>query len=276
MQNEISGDGRLTLTQRLRYLAQNLYRNTRLGTCAATRIRFTAGRLPRTPSTASPGRALTEAFLHSELPKMQPPGKLSVLEIGCGSGSLTKLLTEFGYSGSYVGVDITDRFDHAAQSAFQRDFIEMDAHQFEPDGKFDLVVSVSALEHIPNDQLLIEKLAKFVAPGGLQVHFVPSGWGLLTYLWHGYRQYTATGLGQRIGPHGTTLFSMGGAASFTLHLLFITVGEILLRLRLRQRLPWLYGWMLDRCLNLDRLVPVCGTMYAVCQAAAPIRSDTHD
>lgn len=276
MVTEISGDIRLSVGQRLRYLAFNLGRNLKPGQCAANRLRFTAGRLPHTPSTASPGRALTEAFLHSHLPKLLPPRQLRVLEIGCGSGSLTKLLTRFGYTGSYVGVDIADRFNHAAQSAFHRDFVEIDAHQFEPNGKFDLVISVSALEHIPNDLRLIEKLPGFVAPEGLQVHFVPSGWGLLTYLWHGYRQYTAASISQRFDGQLTTIYAMGGAASFFLHFLFITVGEILLRLRLRERLPRLYGWMLDRCLKIDRLVPVCGTMYVICQTAAPGRISTHD
>ena len=276
MSSEISGDSRLTVAQRLRYLAFNLGRNLKPGKCAAQRLRFCAGRLPRTPSTASPGRALTEAFLHSQLPKMLPPGKLRVLEIGCGSGSLTRLLAEFGYSGSYVGVDIADRFDRTAQSGFQRDFVLADAHRFEPDGQFDLVISVSALEHIADDRRLIDQLAGYVAPGGLQLHFVPSGWGLLAYLWHGYRQYTAVSLDERFDSQRARISSMGGAASYMLHFLFITVGEILLRLRLRQRLPRLYGWMLDGCLQFDRMVPVCGTMYAVCQTAAPVRSNTHD
>ncbi|MCM2306559.1 MAG: class I SAM-dependent methyltransferase [Sulfuritalea sp.] len=270
MSAEISGDSRLTVAQRLSYLAFNLGRNLKPGKCTAQRLRFSAERLPRTPSTASPGRALTEAFLHSQLPKMLPPGKLRVLEIGCGSGSLTKLLTEFGYSGSYVGVDIVDRFDRAAQSSFRRDFVLADAHRFEPDGQFDLVISVSALEHIPEDRRLIDQLAGYVAPGGLQVHFVPSGWGLLTYLWHGYRQYTAVSLDERFDSQRTSIFSMGGAASFMLHFLFITVGEILLRLRLRQRLPRLYSRILDGCLRSDRLVPLCGTMYAVCQTTTSV------
>lgn len=265
MPAEISGDSRLTIAQRLSYLAVNLGRNLKPGKCAAQRLRFCAGRLPRTPSTASPGRALTEAFLHGQLPKMLHPGKLRVLEIGCGSGSLTKLLTEFGYSGNYVGVDIADRFDRVAQSGFQSDFVLADAHRFEPDGQFDLVISVSALEHIADDRRLIARLGGFLAPGGLQVHFVPSGWGLLAYLWHGYRQYTAASLDERFASPRTSIVSMGGAASFMLHFLFITVGEILLRLRLRQRLPRLYGRLLDGCLKLDRLVPVCGTMYAACQ-----------
>jgi 2-polyprenyl-3-methyl-5-hydroxy-6-metoxy-1,4-benzoquinol methylase len=268
MSDEISGDSRLTIAQRLRYLALNLGRNVKPGKCTTQRLRFCAGRLPRTPSTASPGRALTEAFLHSHLPKLLPPGKLRVLEIGCGSGSLTRLLSEEGYSGSYVGVDISDRFDRTAQTGFQKDFVQVDAHRFKPDGQFDLVISVSALEHIPEDRRLIGQLAGYVAPGGLQVHFVPSGWGLLTYLWHGYRQYSAVSLDERFDSQRASIFSMGGAASFTLHFLFITVGEILLRLRLRQRLPRLYSWMLDGCLQLDRLAPVCGTMYAVCQTTA--------
>jgi SAM-dependent methyltransferase len=268
MSAEISGDSRLTIAQRLRYLAFNLGRNLTPGTCAAQRLRFVAKRLSRTPSTASPGRALTEAFLHGRLPTMLPPGELRVLEIGCGSGSLTRLLAEVGYSGSYIGVDIADRFDRTAQPGFEREFVLADAHNFEPDGKFDLVISVSALEHIADDRRLIARLGGFLAPGGLQLHFVPSGWGLLTYLWHGYRQYTPASLDERFNSPRTSIISMGGAASFLLHFLFITVGEILLRLRLRQRLPKLYGRMLDWCLWLDRLIPACGTMYAVCQTTA--------
>jgi hypothetical protein len=67
----------------------------------------------------------------------------------------------------------------------------------------------------------------------------------------------------------TTVFAMGGCASFLLHFLFITVGEMLLSLRLRQRLPGLYGRLLDWSLMLDRLVLVCATMHAVYQPAEP-------
>lgn len=273
---EISGDGRMTLGQRLRYLACNLSRNLRAGKIEAERLRFCAGRLSRTPLSASPSRALTEAFLRTQLPALFPLHSLRVLEIGCGSGSLTRLLAESGYSGSYVGVDVVDRFDHATQLGFQRDFVLGDAHCFESDIKFDLVISISALEHIPEDGQLIKRLSGFVVPGGLQIHFVPSGWALPAYLWHGYRQYTMASLDERFTLRRTTVFAMGGAASFMLHFLFITVGEMLLPLRLRQRLPRLYGRMLDGCLQFDRLVPACATMYAVCQTAVPVQNDAHD
>lgn len=265
MTAEISGDGRMSIVQRFHYLMLNLGRNLLLKKCDTKRLRFCARRLPRTPLTASPGRALTEAFILRQLPTMLTHRSLRVLEIGCGSGSLTRLLAESGYSGRYVGVDIMDRFDRAVQPNFQRDFVLADAHDFETDDRFDLVISISALEHVPEDRRLIDRLGRFVAPAGLQVHFVPSGWGLLTNLWHGYRQYTTVSLEERFGSQRTCIYAMGGVSSFMLHFLIITVGEMLLRLRLRQRLPRMYGWMLDRCLSFDRLVPFCGTNQVVCQ-----------
>ena len=263
MADEISGDGRLSIAQRLTYLTSNFARNLRSENLGPRRA-FLSPRMQRTPATASPGRVLTEAFLCKSLPAWLPVGKVRVLEIGCGSGSLTRILGELGYSGHYVGVDIGDRFDRRPQPGFEKSFVQADARQFGTKEIFDLVISVSALEHIPDDIQLTPRLAGYVAPGGLQLHFVPSAWGLPVYLWHGYRQYTVSSIGERFDPRAVLIFSMGGGASFLLHFLFITLGELLLPLRLRQRLPGLYGRLLDWCLKLDRCAPVCATMHAVC------------
>ena len=268
MPPELNGDERLGPAQRLVYLARNLRRNCRLERTTAGRPSFQAARLSRTPRVASPGRALTEAFLYSQLPAMLPPGPIRVLELGCGSGSLTRLLAEIGYSGQYVGVDIGDRFDRTVQPGFEKTFVCGDVHTFQPDARFDLVISVSVLEHVPDDARLTARLDELVAPGGVQLHFVPSGWGLFVYLWHGYRQYTRASLAARF--HGRAeAVSLGGGASFLLHFLFITLGEMLLPLGARRRLPGLYGGLLDRCLRWDRVVPMGGTMYAVRQPPTP-------
>lgn len=268
---EISGDGQLNIAQRLSYLASNFARNLGGGSARLQQRTFHAARLRRTPATASPSRALTEAFLYNRLPALLSGGKVRVLEIGCGSGSLTRILGELGYSGSYVGVDIDDRFDRTPQPEFSKIFERTDARQFRAEQSFELVISVSALEHIPEDIQVIRQLDRNVAPGGLQLHFVPSAWGLPVYLWHGYRQYTAASIAERFDPRTTVIYAMGGGASFLLHFIFITFGEILLRLRLRQRLPGLYAGLLGWCLQLDRLVPVCATMYAVCKTATATR-----
>lgn len=220
---------------------------------------------------ASPGRALTEAFLYSQLPAMLPLGRIRVLELGCGSGSLTRILAEIGYSGQYVGVDVRDRFDRTVQPEFEKAFICGDVCAFQTEATFDLVISVSVLEHVSEDHRLTLRMDEFVSPGGVQLHFVPSGWGLFVYLWHGYRQYTRASLAERFSPEQAEAVSLGGGASFLLHFLFITVGEMLLVLDLRRRLSGLYGRLLDRCLRWDRWIPVCGTMYAVRQQA--VRTD---
>lgn len=268
MPTEMSGDGHLTFGQRVRYLAINFLRNLKFGAPRVKRSFFCAPRLPSTSPTASPSRALTEAFLHRHLPDMLPPNNVRVLEIGCGSGRLANILAGLGYSGTYVGVDIADRFDRTPLAGFEKTFVAADIHEFEPEGHFDLIVSVSALEHIPDDHRLIRQLSQYVAPHGVQLHFVPSGWGLPVYIWHGYRQYTARALGERFDARQTMAYAMGGAASFLLHLSVITFGEMLFRLRLRQRMPLVYGRLLDLCLHLDCLLPACATMYAVCVHAA--------
>lgn len=271
MQAELNGDTRLTLPQRFAYLAINFARNLKPGIFNGRVASFTARRLASTPNAASPGRALTEAFSWTELPRILPRKRLSVLEIGCGSGRLTNLLAALGYSGSYVGIDINDKFDHSTHPQFDRRFVQIDAHQFQPDQSYDLIISISALEHIPNDRDLIQNLGRLLAPGGLQVHVVPSGCGLLTYLWHGYRQYTRASIGERFGSKETTIYLLGGAPSFALHLLWITIGEMLFRLRCRRWLPSVYGRLLDACLATDRFIPLCATMYAVCQPSKVIQ-----
>lgn len=259
----------MSLGNRLRYMALNFVRNLDFRKPAVSPTRFCMPRQSRTSGLVSPSRSLTEAFLCRKLPAMLPVGEIRVLDIGCGAGGLVRLLAELGYRGSYVGIDIQDGFDRSEQPGFEKSFLAIDAHQYRPEDKFDLVISVSALEHIPDDARLIRRLGEFLLPGGLQLHFVPSEWALPVYLWHGYRQYTATSLAERFGTSQAAVFSLGGAPSFFLHLLFITVWEILFRLNLRKRLSGLYTRMLDACLEFDRSLPALGTFYAVVWRAEP-------
>ena len=42
--------------------------------------------------------------------RLSPPRQLDVIEIGCGSGSMAARIAGFGYGGTYLGIDIQDRF----------------------------------------------------------------------------------------------------------------------------------------------------------------------
>lgn len=261
--SEICGDAPLGAWQRLAYLVRNALANLFASGCPVVVRRFCAPRSPATPGAASPSRALTEAFLGSELPALLPVGPIRVLEIGCGSGRLCAELAALGYWGSYLGIDLGDRFDHTPVPGFSKNFLHADALAYAPEGnKFDLVISVSALEHIPNETALINRIPGWLADGGIEIHFVPSGWGLLTYLWHGWRQYPLRRIGARFGV-GTTAVALGGLTSTLVHILWITVGEMLLRLPARRRWGKTYQRMVDRALRIDETLSFCPTMYAV-------------
>lgn len=270
---ELSGDGALSPGQRVSYLWGNLWRNLRPAGagCAKLRVhRLSLPRLPESPATSSPLRALTEAFLAAYLPTLTPPRALEVVEIGCGSGSLAARLAGLGYSGTYTGVDLGDRFKAEAQpEQFSSRFVQGDAHDFTPDRPIDLLVSVSALEHIPDDGRLLERLRSYMAEEGIQVHLLPGAWGLPLYLWHGYRQYSLRAIAERF-PTGTDVWVLGGPFSFFTHFVFITMFEMIFRLPLRKWGAGLYRRLLDLSLRADRIMPLCSLLVvAVERRGAP-------
>jgi SAM-dependent methyltransferase len=263
---EICGDGRLSLNKRITYLWRNIVRNFYTSGEQPPIEKFIKLRQPETTASASPSRVLTEAYLICRLSELLPQRNVCVLDLGCGSGRLCNFLAAHGYSGEYIGIDINDRFDTNDVTGFKRTFIRGNVHEFDPgERRFDLIVSVSALEHIANDEQLIDRLQGMLKPEGLELHFVPSGWGIFIYLWHGYRQYSLSLIGQRFGNTSSIAVPLGGLFSFVLHFLLITMGEMILHLKSRARIPRIYGWLLDLALKSDRLAPVCPAMYAICR-----------
>lgn len=266
MTGEISGDTKLSAGDRLRYLVRNAGRNLSsfVGGPGSRPFLPDIARAAAIEAGQSPGRLLTELFLEAELSRLSPPRALNVLEIGCGSGSMAYRLARIGYSGTYTGIDVNDRFrrDHPADFPFAVTFVQGDAHRFVPAAKGDLMVSVSTLEHIPADAALIDRLATLLAPGGVEVHVVPSGASLLIYLWHGFRQYTPKSLVEKFGPEAH-IVRLGGLGSYLLHFVFITTPDLILRRSLRKHAPKFYRAMLIAALRLDRVFSFFPSTYAV-------------
>lgn len=266
MIDELSGDIRLSAADQVRYLLRNGCRNfAGLGQGPRSRaFRPDVARAGAIAAGQSPGRLLTELFIEAELPQLSAPRELDVAEIGCGSGSMAYRLARLGFRGRYIGVDITDRFkrDHPNDFPFAVAYMLADAHTFAPPRAIDLMISVSALEHIPNDAALIRRMATLFNPGGLEVHVVPSGASLAVYLWHGFRQYTPTALAAKFGPN-IEIVRLGGLGSYVLHFAFITLPDLIVRRSLRKAAPGLYRMLLLGALRLDALLPVFPTAYAV-------------
>jgi SAM-dependent methyltransferase len=102
---------------------------------------------------------------------MQQPASVRVLEIGCGTGRMTRVLYDLGVQ-QYRGIDITDALFPELERAFHdraytfhradltRDFIE---------GSYDVVVIIDVIEHIVEDERFrfgMENLKRVLVPGG--------------------------------------------------------------------------------------------------------------
>lgn len=76
-----------------------------------------------------------------------------VLEIGCGIGTITGLLSKYLMKGSVTGIDISPQSINYAKSVHTKrkniHFITGDINKIELDDSFDFIVLPDVLEHIP-------------------------------------------------------------------------------------------------------------------------------
>jgi ubiquinone/menaquinone biosynthesis C-methylase UbiE len=94
--------------------------------------------------------------------KMQP-GR--VLDLGCGTGVLTKEIAEF--SGEVIGLDISESMIEKARAAYPDiNFTLMDACAMPWDNYFDIVFSNAVLHFISRQDMLMENIYKVLARNG--------------------------------------------------------------------------------------------------------------
>lgn len=127
-------------------------------------------------------------------PYMPPKGH--VLDIACGTGYGTKILSDRGYT--VVGVDIdpdTIKFAQENNSA-AGEFRLGNAERIPADtDSFDLAVSIATVEHVPNDCSFIKELARVVKPGGKIILYTPQNRLGKIPIWpHHVREYSAESL----------------------------------------------------------------------------------
>lgn len=93
-----------------------------------------------------------------------------ILEVGCGRGHLTKRLRDFGADA--VGIDSNP---HAAARAVTSGVSTMAAESLQfPRASFDKVVSVHAIEHIPDIRGAFDEMARVLKPGGRALFVYPA------------------------------------------------------------------------------------------------------
>jgi ubiquinone/menaquinone biosynthesis C-methylase UbiE len=112
--------------------------------------------------------------------------KQSVLEIGPGNGYVLKEFKEQGV-GRAVAVDIVDTLSEEVKKAGVECILtSADDMKVIPDKSFDMIVSWSALEHIPNPQKVFDECLRILKPGG----YLFFRFGPLYYSPWGYHHYS--------------------------------------------------------------------------------------
>jgi len=103
----------------------------------------------------------------------------SIVDLGCGTGALTKVLHEAFKAESTIGIDSSETMLEKAPKADGLQFVLQDIASFNPDHKFDLIFSNAALHWLPDHKALFERLFKY-ARGEIAVQ-VPCSFDLPTH-----------------------------------------------------------------------------------------------
>jgi len=135
-----------------------------------------------------------------------------VLEIGCGTGTITSFMVDRQL---VVGIDVVDDYVHATSDRFKdRPNVIIRRHDLtesiEPlrSYRFDSAVSVNVFEHIADDERALKAVYALLEPGGTFTLLVPSHPGLLgpfdRDIGH-HRRYTKAELRRKLEASGFTV-----------------------------------------------------------------------
>jgi SAM-dependent methyltransferase len=122
-----------------------------------------------------PATAVWRASEVAALARAEFPAGLG-LDLGCGDGRLTRVLSDQVGGLRLVGIDIDPLETALAETErfYERVHTTSAEHIPEPDASFDFVVSVSVMEHIPNLQGVLHDVARVLKPGAPLITTVPS------------------------------------------------------------------------------------------------------
>ena len=164
-----------------------------------------------------PGTLLQLMYLRERLQALRP-GRF--IEIGPGSGEITRLLLELGWQGAAYDLNgdtiaaLAQRFAEPVAAGRLRlvndDFLAEAA--LEP---VDLVISCMVMEHLDDAQqgLFMQRAAALLGADGVMIALVPSSpqdWGIEDDIAGHCRRYTRASIGQLLSAHDWHLRHLAG------------------------------------------------------------------
>jgi ubiquinone/menaquinone biosynthesis C-methylase UbiE len=107
---------------------------------------------------------------YATLPPLLKKG-MRVLDVGCGTGAISKGIAELvGPTGYVVGIDHTEAFITSGRETYKHisnlELHPADLFTFDPEERFDLIVSARVLQWLSNPKEALQKLKNLLKPGG--------------------------------------------------------------------------------------------------------------
>jgi hypothetical protein len=186
----------------------------------------------------SPARFLSNVFWESidyETLTALVGNRLSVLELGCGTGVYGEKISKLTDISSYTGVDIQDHPNWHQLDPQKFKFLRDTYENFDLfASNQNLIITQSALEHFENDITLFEKINSYAISCDfpvVSIHVMPSACSLYTFLWHGIRQYGRLHTGRLNSASSDSsqfrIYTLGGYLLNWFHFRNITFPQIL-------------------------------------------------
>lgn len=128
-----------------------------------------------------------------------------VLEVGCGTGNVLRVLEKECAPGAVTGMDLFEEGLRFARTRTTCPLIAADIHTAAFPQAFQLVGLFDVLEHLPDDRQVLRDIHRLLAPGGFLLITVPAHMSLWSYFdvasCH-CRRYQLAELRERLGEAG--------------------------------------------------------------------------
>lgn len=109
------------------------------------------------------------------------PAGYRVLEVGCGTGNVLRVLEQVCSQGDVFGMELHEDGLHYARQRVKCPLLAGDIHDMTFPRPFNLIGLFDVLEHLPDDMRILQALRKNLQPGGRLLLTVPAHQSLWSY-----------------------------------------------------------------------------------------------